>query len=253
MFYWLDKEKAAKLTQALATIREVYPGRTHASDMLIAIGKNLAFLSQPKFKESFYSRARTEQEKSLAWRTHVLAWAATNGLHIPGDFVECGVFRGFCSSVLCKFLDFEKVPKTFYLYDTFEGLPEETSTVEERETWNRAYRELDLSNLLEQVTKAFAAYPNVKIVPGVVPHSFEKAVPEKIAFLHIDMNSAKAEMLALEYLFDRVSPGGMIVFDDFGWVGNRPQTNAEMMFLNQRGHMVLEVPTGQGVVIKLPG
>jgi O-methyltransferase len=252
MFYWLDNEKAAKLGKALDTIREVYPGRAYAADMLIAIGKNMAFMSDPRFRKSFYSTTRTDQEKSLAWRTHVLAWGANHALNVPGDFVECGVFRGFCSSVLCKFLDFAKVAKTFYLYDTFTGLPEETSTAEERETWNRAYRQLDLSHLLEDVTKVFEEYPNVKIVPGIVPHSFEGAAPERIAFLHIDMNSARAEMLALEYLFDRVSPGGIIVFDDYGWVGNRAQAEVERAFLAERGHLVLEVPTGQGVVIKLP-
>jgi predicted O-methyltransferase YrrM len=87
-------------------------------------------------------------------------------------------------------------------------------------------------------------------VRGIVPDSFQTAVPEKIAFLHVDMNSATAELLALEHLFDRVSPGGMIVFDDFGWSCNVNQMKAELAFMNQRGHHILELPTGQGVVIK---
>ena len=41
--------------------------------------------------------------------------------------------------------------------------------------------------------------------------------------MHIDMNTEKAEILALEHLFDRVSPGGMIVLDDFGWIANANQ------------------------------
>ena len=68
--------------------------------------------------------------------------------------------------------------------------------------------------------------------------------------MHIDMNSEKAEMLALEHLFDKVTPGGMIVFDDFGWTSNVNQTKAELAFMNERGHPILELPTGQGVVIK---
>jgi len=71
-----------------------------------------------------------------------------------------------------------------------------------------------------------------------------------IAFLHIDMNSVQAEMYALEHLFDKVTPGGFIVFDDFGWTTNVNQMKAELTFMNERGHQVLELPTGQGVVIK---
>ncbi|HTW95865.1 MAG TPA: TylF/MycF/NovP-related O-methyltransferase [Tepidisphaeraceae bacterium] len=250
MFYWLDDEKAAKLRTALDTLREIYPNRVYAADMIIAMGKSLGFLSEPQFRKSFFSTVRSEQEKSLAWRVHVLAWAAGQAMNVPGDFVECGVFQGFCSAVLCKYLDFARVQRTYFLYDTFSGLPEETSTEQERETWNRAYRELDMSNLEQRVRDTFSAYPNVRIVPGVVPQSFEIACPDKIAFLHIDMNSAKAEILALEHLFDRVSPGGFIVFDDYGWIGNKPQAEAEAAFLKERGHSILELPTGQGVVMK---
>ena len=38
-----------------------------------------------------------------------------------------------------------------------------------------------------------------QVVRGIVPDSFAQAVPEKIAFLHIDMNSSKAEIAALEH------------------------------------------------------
>jgi hypothetical protein len=96
----------------------------------------------------------------------------------------------------------------------------------------------------------FSAYKNVRIVRGIVPDSFTEAVPEKIAFLHIDMNSVNAEILALEHLFDRVVPGGLIVFDDFGWTCNVNQMTAELAFMNERNHHVMELPTGQGMVIK---
>jgi len=51
-------------------------------------------------------------------------------------------------------------------------------------------------------------------------------------------------------LFDRVVPGGAIVFDDYGWNGYRPQKDAEDAFLAARGYSVLELPTGQGLLIK---
>ena len=248
MFYGIPAGKEKDFQGALATIAGIYKNQLYCNDMLITMGRNLSFRHDQKFVSSFYDSVTNEQEKSLVWRLHTLAWAAKNALNVAGDFVECGVFKGFCSSVLLKYLDFQDLPRQAYLYDTFEGLPEKTSTEKERRDWD--YTKYDSEEIYNGVRKKFAGYKNVNIVRGIVPESFEFAVPEKIAFLHIDMNSEKAEMLALEHLFDKVTPGGMIVFDDFGWVSNVNQMKSELAFMNEREHPILEMPTGQGVVIK---
>lgn len=246
--YGVPPERLKEFNDALVTIRDIYKEQFYASDNLICLQRNRSYRLDRKFITSFLDSATTPQEKSLAWRLHTLTWAAKNALRVEGDFVECGVLEGYCSSVLFKYLDFQNLPRYAYLYDTFSGLPEETSTEEERRMWN--YTRYDSEELYESVRQKFASYPNVKVIQGIVPDSFEEAVPEKIAFLHIDMNSEKAEMLALDYLFDRVSRGGMIVFDDFGWSCNVDQTLSEWKFMNERDHAVLELPTGQGLVIK---
>ena len=248
MFYGVPPGREKDLQQALATIADIYPGQFYCNDMLICLWRNLSFRHDQKFMSCFYDAVTNEQEQSLIWRVHTLAWAAKNALNVEGDFVECGVFKGFCSSVILKYLNFQNLPRQAYLYDTFEGLPEKTSTEQERRSWD--YTEYDPEAIYTGVREKFSSYKNVNIVRGIVPDSFAKAAPEKIAFLHIDMNSEKAEMLALEHLFDRVTPGGVIVFDDFGWTCNVNQMSAELAYMNQRGHQVLELPTGQGVVIK---
>ena len=88
------------------------------------------------------------------------------------------------------------------------------------------------------------------VVQGMVPDSFEKACPEQIAFLHLDMNSVQAEMSALEVLWERISPGGLLLLDDGGWVAYREQLEAEAEFLARFDHHIMELPTGQGLVIK---
>ena len=42
----------------------------------------------------------------------------------------------------------------------------------------------------------------------------------------------------------------MIVFDDYGWTGYRGQKRAADIFMRDRGLSVLELPTGQGLVVK---
>jgi len=249
MFYGIPAEKQPAFQQALQTIADTYRGQILAADMNISIARNLSFLRDRRFLDSFTSTAASEQEKSLVWRLHVLAWAGEHALHLEGDFVECGVFQGFSSAVLCKYLDFASQSRNYYLYDTFSGLPEETSTELERKNYE-AYKDFDCEQLYRRVLERFADYPNVRVVRGVVPYSFEEAAPERIAFLHIDMNSRDAEILALERLFPKVSPGGIVVLDDFGWQVHRAQMEAETAFMQQRGYRVLELPTGQGLIFK---
>jgi O-methyltransferase len=248
MFYGIPSGREKDLQQALATIEDIYKGQFYCNDMIVCLWRNLSFRNDQRFMSSFYESVTNEQESSLVWRLHTLVWAAKNALNVAGDFVECGVFKGFCSEVLLKYLDFGTLPRQAYLYDTFAGLPEKTSTEQERRTWD--YTQYDPEAIYGEVQKKFSIYDNVKVVRGIVPESFAVAVPEKIAFLHIDMNSEQAEMLALEHLFDKVVPGGMIVLDDFGWTCNVNQMKAELAFMEKRGHSILEIPTGQGIVIK---
>ena len=250
MFYGISQEKREAFNRALSSIMEIYPKQVYAQDMLICLWKNLAFRSDKAFMDSFTSAAKNNQEKSLLWRLHVLAWASNIALRVEGDFVECGVLKGFSSAVLCKYLEFGNVPREFYLYDTFSGLPEETSTDEERSIWNPGYKAYDSKDLYEEVCQTFSPYHNVRVVQGTVPLTFKTESPEKIAYLHIDMNSEEAEILALEALFDRVVPGGVVVLDDYGWQCNIRQTVAESAFMKKRDHMILELPTGQGVILK---
>lgn len=248
MFYNYPKEKFGDLQAALKKIADIYPNRSYFGDNMVLLSRNLSFRMDKKFIEDFNFFAKTDQEKSLVWRLHTLTWAARNALHVDGDFVECGVFKGFCSAVVLKYLDFANIDKTAFLYDSFEGLSDQTSTEDERKMWD--YSQFDFDAIYREVLEIFALYPNVKVIKGVVPFSFDIACPNKIAFLHIDMNSAIAEIMALERLFDKVSPGGIIVLDDFGWDINSDQTMAEFAFMLDRNHSVLELPTGQGLIIK---
>jgi hypothetical protein len=64
------------------------------------------------------------------------------------------------------------------------------------------------------------------------------------------MNNAASEIGALNRLFERVTPGGMIVLDDYGYLPYRAQRDAERQWFAERGYDVIELPKGQGLVIK---
>ena len=91
---------------------------------------------------------------------------------------------------------------------------------------------------------------NVIITKGRVPDSLAIAAPDKVAMMHLDLNNMEAEIGALEVLWDRIVPGGILILDDFGWMAYQRQHRAEVAWLGERGHPILEMPTGQGLVIK---
>ncbi len=247
MFYGdFTGDKHDRFVEAIKTAGESFRN-TFAADNLIAFDRNLTFLSDPRFSGAFTRNSNSTQENSIAWRLHVLTWAAQQALKVPGDYVECGVLYGHCMAVVAAYLDFAKLDRTLYLYDTFEGIPPEFNSE------NRSQEYFDeLKSIASVVRERFAPYPNVNIVEGIVPHTFAQTCPDKIAFLHIDMNSSASEIAALNHLYDRVSPGGFIIFDDFGWSAYQAQTIAELAFMAERKQHILELPTGQGLLIKTP-
>jgi O-methyltransferase len=107
------------------------------------------------------------------------------------------------------------------------------------------------SELFDSVTRKFADLSNVNIKKGSVHDILDKKSPAKIAFLHLDLNGATVDLGALDRLFDRVVSGGIIILDDYGWASYRAQKEAEDQFFAARGCQVLELPTGQGMVLKL--
>ena len=220
----------------------------------------MGFLADPRFADAYAAiRGAHEYDQyasphTVAWRLHTLVWAASNGLALEGDFVECGVFKGDFAWVVTQATDLLRHDKTFYLYDTFAGFAPAYSSAEDFPEAPGFFAFADEiykdPAIYEAVVRKFRNVPNVRIVRGVVPDSLSQASPEKIAFLHIDLNSPAAEVAALEILFDRVVPGGCVVFDDYGWALFHKQKTVEDAFMAERGYRILELPTGQGLVVK---
>ena len=229
-------------------------------NLLLTINKSAGFLDHPVFarclKEIEHSHTYDAYQAphSIAWRLHTLVWAAQNASALQGDFVECGVFKGDFSYVITQMLDFKTSSKRFYLYDTFAGFSEKYSSPDDfpdaPDFFARAQKIYSEGDLFGDVSRRFAQLANIQVVKGVVPDVFATTCPTHIAFLHLDLNSHAAEYAALEALFDRVVTGGYIVFDDYGWIASRKQKDAIDRFMNPRGYQVLEMPTGQGLVIK---
>ena len=93
-------------------------------------------------------------------------------------------------------------------------------------------------------------YKNVSLVRGLVPEVLDQVKIEKIAFLGIDMNGSVAERAALERFYDKIVPGGVIYFDDYGW--DYPDLRKTVNeFFEDKPESLLHFPSGNSIVVKL--
>ncbi len=217
------------------------PYGLYYADNLLTVGRIVGFLKDPRFRTALTLGDRSRWYHDIAWRVHVLCWAAELGMRQPGDLVECGVLEGFSMDVVSRYVDLEQSGRGLYLYDLFHGAGGAGRGI--------AMPQHD-SDLAWRVEQRFKQYSRAHVVPGFIPDSFQIALPEQICFLHIDLNDAAAETAALDGLWDRLSPGAVIVYDDFGWNIHAEQHAAATEGLARRGVSILELPTGQGLAIK---
>lgn len=209
-----------------------------AADDTILFGRAQSYWTDPVFMAAFRASNPDTREMSLVWRKYTLYWAARQVQSLSGDFVEAGCHKGASPRVICNALDFKSMDRTYWLYDAFDDADPQAATP-------------DMSVGLEADVRArFADTPNVRIVAGRVPGSFAQGEPQQVALLHIDMNNEAAETATLAHFWDRMPTGGIVLFDDYGWGAYWNQKQAHDRFAAAHGRMILEMATGQGLLIK---
>jgi O-methyltransferase len=238
--FHIPRAQHARMLPALRELNDAAAPMTRFfGDNLITLGKGVGFVKDERFMEAVRLAHPDEMEQSQIWRTHILAWAATHALQFDGDFVEAACYKGYSARVIANLLDFGNLQRRYWLYDLFDHSDDMP---------HHAMREHSTS-LFDQVKARFADLPNVRVTQGALPGSLADACPEKVAFLHLDLNNAAAEIGTMDVLYDRIQPGAAVVLDDYGWGFYREQKIALDEFFSRRGAHVMELPTGQGLVI----
>ena len=134
---------------------------------------------------------------------------------LKGDIVECGVWKGGFSIFLADtFKD-----KNIWVSDSFDGFqPLSESNYEySGERHNPEYSAMIRVNL-EEVQSNFKKYnlegSRIKFLKGFVKDTLPTSGIKKISLLRIDVDAYSATLEVLDELYDKVVPGGYIIFDD---------------------------------------
>ena len=228
-----------RVKQLIAELLPLLGAGYYFGDNLLTWSRSISFVDDLRFRNAYEDNIQNPSDAAIAWRRYILACAGYHCVQLEGDFVECGVYRGTGIKTLVDYLGGKSFPKQFYGYDTYEY-----DTVPGRRSEGQE------AGFYEGVRQRFDGYPQVRLIRGLIPDSFADGCPDKISYLHIDLNNAESEIATLEALFDRVVPGGIIILDDYEWAAYRPQKIAEDSWLERRKHHVFPLPTGQGLVIK---
>jgi O-methyltransferase len=243
----------------LQTRKKIASGLGYNSDGLAVWGKSVDFLNSARFLEAYrygmnsghkiMRDAGSDADIHIEWRVFVCCWAAYQARHLPGDFVECGVNTGILSLAICKYIDFNATGKNFFLFDTFCGIPENQMVRDEADHARQNNKEY-YEECYEVTRRNFSPFPKATLVRGCVPDTLDTVKIDKVCYLSIDMNIVAPEIAALEFFWEKLSPGAPVILDDYGWLVHQNQKRAFDAFAAKKGLEILALPTGQGLLIK---
>lgn len=193
---------------------------------------------------------KKQQLQELMWRHYVVywsAWYAANTTTCPvKNLVECGVCDGLTAYFAMSAVK-GKHPFKSFLYDAWEGMKHEYLLASESDAAG-SYAFLAMDN----TKKNLAVFQQEAVfIRGYIPDSFATAGnPAEIVWLHIDLNSSLPTTAALEFFYNKVQPGGIILFDDYAWHSFVDTKLAVDKFFADKTGMLLPLPTGQAMFFK---
>jgi hypothetical protein len=222
--------------------------------LLNKIENNLFVLSQMKDASWDFLREPSKLLDYLLWRHYVVYWSAKFSTKFtsssPCNLVEAGVCDGLTvnfaisavESQLGKDAHFE-----VFLYDAWGEMKKEFLT--EREQYHIG----DYAYLsIEQTKKNLIDFQDrCRFIKGYIPNVFtESPGPRNLSWLHIDLNSSMPTLKTLEHFLPKLLPGGVVLFDDYGWNSYKETKAVADKFCSKFDGLLMPLPTGQAIFFK---
>jgi hypothetical protein len=205
--------------------------------------------------------AYLDDSKNLDRRFALVQWAQSVR-RLRGSTAECGVYEGVGSALICKALEGSYPDCELHLgFDSFEGLSApmardacsaaKTSSYAARSVMRRPWKGGDLACTLEAARQRVAEFAFCRFIQGWIPDCFSGTGDRAFRFLHIDVDLFQPTLDSLVYFYPRLVAGGVVLLDDYGLLTCQGARGAVDEFFADKPESIVELPTGQAVVIKM--
>lgn len=201
------------------------------------------FLEDKEFLDA-YARLMDAGNWHSLDRKYTLAQLLKLSLDLPGDVAECGVYKGGSAWLMCQAI--RSHGKVNHLFDSFEGLSQPGP--DDGTYWSPGGLRIDEA----VVRRNLAEFDNVAFHKGWIPAPFAAVRDLGFAFVHVDVDLFQPTLDSLEFFYPRLAPGGVMLFDDYGFVTCPGARLAVDRFFESRPERVVLLPTGQAFVVKAP-
>lgn len=155
---------------------------------------------------------------------------------IPGDWVECGVWKGGAAMIMAHRITKGGLPRNLYLYDTFEGMSSPTDNdvdlhgnaakqalqEQDKEVAESVWCFAPLDEVKHNIASIGLGQDSVVYCQGKVEETIPSTMPEQISLLRLDTDWYESTKHELKHLYPRLVSGGVLIIDDYGfWKGCR--------------------------------
>lgn len=163
---------------------------------------------------------------------------------VPGNTAECGVFRGAGSYLILKANEMARSPRHHFMFDSFEGM----SAPGRRD--GSYWQPGDMSASETVVRGQLEGCRDFTLLKGWIPKRFAEVADHKFAFVHVDVDLYEPTRDSMQFFYPRMSQGGIILLDDYGFTTCPGATRAAREVLSGQAEQVVMLPDGGGFLIK---
>ncbi len=139
----------------------------------------------------------------------------TSLLNPTASILEVGVWRGGTAAIMATQLSKVNSSASLYLADTFIGV----AKAGVNDDFYIGGEHSDTSQKLVEDLLQKTNYSHIKILKGIFPEDTAHSISssEQFALCHIDVDVYSSAKDVLEWVWDKMIPGGLVIFDDYGF------------------------------------
>lgn len=209
--------------------------------------RNLAWFGDADYRAAW--KEFPEANDFIHERKFTLWSIAKSIRRIPGDIAECGVFRGASSFLMLS--AGEGIGKHLHGFDSFAGLSEPGAADRVGNARTFKWKHNDMAVGEEIAARNLSAFSGqFTLYKGWIPERFDAVAERKFSLVHIDVDLYEPTKAALEFFWPRLTPGGMIVCDDYGFESCPGAMKAMDEGAEGQSGAVIHLTTGQGLLVK---